>query len=191
MCCNVNHNLLVLKSQGGDDVNAKELAKLLDLHPNTIYTMIREGKIEAEKVGKSFEIPQHEVTELMTSKFGSDLNAENERAAYTLINEYNSKIDMQLHGIMVTVFGMAENLSKVNDLPVTEVLPALRSLYHERNEFKYLIELVFELKRYEKTVEQLEILAKESEEANSFEKLHQFHVNRKEFHRKLLGGDSD
>lgn len=154
-------------------MNARELAKMLNLHPNTIYTMIKEGKIRAEKIGKSFDIPQGEVNILLANKYGSDLNAESEKAAYTLINEYRSKIEGELHGIMVTVRGMSERFEKMkfDEIHVAEIFPTLRTMYEER-QFEYLFNLVTNVKRYETMIKYLDDLAKENEETNSFEKYH-------------------
>lgn len=38
------------------EINARELAEKLGKHPNTIYKDIRNGKIKANRVGKSYEI---------------------------------------------------------------------------------------------------------------------------------------
>lgn len=45
-------------------MNAKEASALLGLHPNTIYKMIRNGEIKAEKKGKSFDISPEEIDRL-------------------------------------------------------------------------------------------------------------------------------
>lgn len=49
-------------------MNAKELATLLGVHPNTIYNMIRSGEIKAEKNGRSFYIPNEEIERLTQKK---------------------------------------------------------------------------------------------------------------------------
>lgn len=46
-------------------MNAKELAALLKVHPETIRRMIRNKEIQAEKKGRSFIIPSDEVERLI------------------------------------------------------------------------------------------------------------------------------
>ena len=52
-------------------INAIELARLLNLHPETVRRLIREGEIKAIKDGRSFYIPEEEVQRLYEERNGN------------------------------------------------------------------------------------------------------------------------
>ena len=52
----------------------EKVAKLLEMHPKTIQRYIREGKLSAKKVGKSWRIFEHDLKEFMRC---SDLRGDN------------------------------------------------------------------------------------------------------------------
>lgn len=51
-------------------MNARELAALLQVHPNTIYNMIKSGEIIAQKSGRSFIIENDEVERILQAHSG-------------------------------------------------------------------------------------------------------------------------
>lgn len=46
-------------------MNAKELAQRIGVHENTIRNMIRDGRLKAEKKGKSYEVDKEQAQELI------------------------------------------------------------------------------------------------------------------------------
>ncbi|SCN41119.1 DNA binding domain protein, excisionase family [Bacillus cereus] len=173
-------------------MNAKEVAKLLGTHPENIRRWIRDGKIKANKNGRSFDIPQSEVNLLLAHKYGGELNSENERAAYTLINDYKSKMNIELnffhaHCMNLGEFFADENLNAEN-VGIREKFEKLNEMYAD-NRFYSLFKTVRNIDRYQKMISELEEVAKESEESNSFEKVHEGHLEIENFHKMLLGDD--
>lgn len=49
-------------------MNAKELAKAVGVHHNTIYNMIKKGELKAEKKNKTYEVDENQAQKLIESK---------------------------------------------------------------------------------------------------------------------------
>ena len=49
-------------------MNAKELAKAVGVHHNTIYNMIKKGELKAEKKNKTYEVDEKQAQKLIASK---------------------------------------------------------------------------------------------------------------------------
>ena len=49
-------------------MNIEEMSKKTGMHKNTIYKLIKEGIIKAEKKGKSYEVPENEVEVFLRGK---------------------------------------------------------------------------------------------------------------------------
>src|SRR5699024_859123 len=96
-------------------MNAREVAKLLGLHPNTVYNMIRDGEITANKVGRSYDIPDSEVKQLQHAKGMESLAKAQEQASMQLIVNLESEIEFELFNIQFN----ADMLSKFSG----EVIP--------------------------------------------------------------------
>src|SRR5699024_6973261 len=72
-CCYINkHNNILLTTDirfnGGGKVNAKEVGKILGLHPNTIYNGIREGTIPATKKGREWIVSDDWVNSVLSKE---------------------------------------------------------------------------------------------------------------------------
>ncbi|SEG88983.1 DNA binding domain-containing protein, excisionase family [Bacillus sp. ok061] len=96
-------------------MNAKEVAKMLGAHPNTIYKMIKNGEIKAVKQGKSFDIPSIEVNKLMVSKHSVDTNKETEKGAYALIQHFENKMYSEFSRIAIDCYGVAQDFLKMKN----------------------------------------------------------------------------
>lgn len=173
-------------------MNAKEVAKLLGTHPENVRRWIREGKIKANKKGRSFDIPQGEVNLLMAHKLGGELNAENERASYTLISDYTSKIEMELNHLHFVCRGLGNLFEEENfdDLPITEQFEKLKDMYMV-GRFSNLFKTVRKIDKYQEMIFELEEVAKESAESNSFEKVQEGHWQIENFHKMLAEAHGD
>lgn len=162
-------------SIGGGIVNAKEVAKLLDIHPNTIYNLIREGKIKAEKKGRSFDIPQSEVDTLRHSKGKENLAQAQERAAYQLIVNINSEIEADLSMIQFHSRHLERHLEvhgiKEGDHS-NETYEKRRKLYEENetSPLKSIVDISKNIARLENLKVELEKIANDAEKDNSFDK---------------------
>lgn len=91
-------------------MNAREVAMFLDLHPNTVYNMIRDGEIEAFKKGRSYEIPREEVERLL-SKQDIDRDVEKEMA----IKELMLEIDLEMKSRLHRIHEVYETIEKYSD----------------------------------------------------------------------------
>ena len=116
----------------------EEVAKLLSIHPKTIQRYIREGKLEASKIGKSWRISGHDLSRFTEGSPASEpvtLNENQERKpskasavidvsvtgldeAVRIINAMNAVMNSkpQEYGLssMTTQFIDADNILRVN-----------------------------------------------------------------------------
>ncbi|KNF09323.1 DNA binding domain, excisionase family [Gottschalkia purinilytica] len=51
----------------------EEVSKILKSNPNTIYSLIREGKLQALKLGR-YKIPHYELDRFLRDNLGQDLS---------------------------------------------------------------------------------------------------------------------
>lgn len=167
-------------------MKVKEVAGLLGTHPENVRRWIREGKIKADKSGRSFDIPQSEVNLLMADKHGGEINAENERAAYTLISDYKSKMNVELdllHNICISL-GNALNKLNLNEEEIRVKFDKLNEMYTDGG-FYGLFKSMRNIDRYQKMINELEEVAQEAESQNSFEKVREGHFQIENFHKML------
>lgn len=94
-------------------MNAKEVATLLGVHPNTIYSMIREGNIKAEKKGRSFDIPQWQVDELKGWQDISKSGERRKREHLQVLVGYEQELSLQLWNFAETTKAFQDYLKSV------------------------------------------------------------------------------
>lgn len=179
-------------------MNANEVAKMLGMHPNSIRRLIREGKIKAEKKGRSYEIPQSEILQLRDSRDMETLGKAQENAAYQLIANIESEIEAELHQIQVHA-RLVEGEMEARGLPIDslgyENYKKRREYYEdaEASSLRWLVESAQNIKRLEELREELRKIAKEAEKYNSTEKAEAY--NREQFsdpwERLMKDGDDD
>lgn len=172
-------------------MNARELAKLLKLHPETIRRMIREDEIKAVKKGRSYVIPQSEVNRLLANKISGDHNQELQKSSYTLINEYKSKIEVELSLLLVACSSLLTQVDSFKELEVMDKYKKLSELY-SKGHFKKLFDSVETIKRSEQIIQDLEETARNAEKMNSPEKVQNAHDELERFDTLLKNlGDED
>ncbi len=170
------HKCVYIIALGGEqEVNAKEVAKLLGTHPENIRRWIREGKIKADKKGRSFDIPQSEVNFLMQSKSYEDLGKAQENAAYQLILNLESEIESELSQIQLYSRFLQRDMERHSikeDDYSNENFEKRRKLYEE-DEFsslRVIVDAAKNIGRLEKLKEDLLEIAKVAEKHNTIEK---------------------
>lgn len=170
------HKRVYIIALGGEqEVNAKEVAKLLGTHPENIRRWIREGKIKADKKGRSFDIPQSEVNFLMQSKSYEDLGKAQENAAYQLIVNLESEIESELSQIQLYADFLQREMKsrdiKLDDYS-SENFERRRKIYEEEelSSLRKLVDIGKNIGRLEKLKEDLLEIAKVAEKHNTIEK---------------------
>ncbi|MGH0951326.1 helix-turn-helix domain-containing protein [Bacillus mycoides] len=158
-------------------MNAKEVAKLLGTHPENIRRWIREGKIKANKKGRSFDIPQSEVNILMQSKGYEDLSKAQENAAYQLIADLESEIESELSQIQLYSVLLQREMKRygVNEGDYSRENYERRRNIYEENEvssLRKIVDIGKNIGRIEKLRDELLGIAKEAEQHNTLEKSH-------------------
>lgn len=152
-------------------MNAKEVAKILGIHPNTVYTMIREGEIEAVKSGRSYEIPQSEVDSLLKSKEYRDLSVSRERASNQLIVNVNSEIEAYL-SLIEGYSNQLVNESERSGLKLNDYEERRRIYEDEKHSpMRYIVDLSKEIDRLETFKSNLQHEINVAGETNTIEKV--------------------
>lgn len=179
-------------------MNANEVAKLLGMHPNSIRRLIREGKIKAEKKGRSYEIPQSEIAELRNNRDMKELGQAQENAAYQLIANVESEIEAVLHHIQFNARHMEHEMEARGasvDLLGYEVYKKRREIYEndESSSLRWIVESVVDLKRLERLRDDLREIAKKAEQHNSEKKASEYlkELRADPFEHLMEEGDED
>ena len=160
-------------------MNAKEVAKLLGVHPNTVYNMIRSGEIKAEKKGRSFEIPESEVKQLKHSKGIENLAKAQERATMQLIVNINSEIEAELSQLEMYAGMVKKEMQSIGILQndySNESFEKRRKLYEEdeHSTLSQIVTISKNISRLEYLKKELEQIAKDNENKNTFEKANEY-----------------
>lgn len=157
-------------------MNAKELSKVVGVHHNTIYNMIRTGELKAYKKNKSYEVDEYQAQKLIQSK--QLLNAEENASTgadevITLVKENQRqtllKIIKCMNELNVTVNEIVDK-SKGNVLPMQDNLFKIA----DNDTFKFLIYLIDTFSKNSDMIEDLENLKGKY----STENYHSNHVKR-------------
>lgn len=118
-------------------MNAKEVATLLGLHPNTIYTMIREGNIKADKKGRSFDIPDWQVKELQEEKAMLDSNDEKKTMLLKVIVDFERDLEGQLQNFyeLTRMFQLDMKDKEIGSLSIEQARDKIVTEYKNENHF--------------------------------------------------------
>lgn len=54
--------------------SVEQIAEMIDLHPKTIQRYIREGRLNAQKIGKSWRVTGHDLSTFMEGAEGTSMN---------------------------------------------------------------------------------------------------------------------
>lgn len=73
----------------------EQISNMLDIHPKTIQRYIREGRLRASKVGKSWRINGHDLSVFIESDSNKELNTEKQSVRSALAS---SVIDIAVYG---------------------------------------------------------------------------------------------
>lgn len=150
-------------------MNAKDVAEILNVHPNTIYNGIREGKIRAEKQGKSFEIPDHEVRIMLMKKFHNEMDEKNRKSAQFLINESDQRIERLLGMLHMEIEFAHKDFERdgLNSNP-PEYYSQLTKLYgDEHSTVGRILKIVKEIESLEEAKQKISDLGKYADEASA------------------------
>lgn len=53
----------------------EQISEMIDLHPKTIQRYIREGRLRAQKIGKSWRVTGHDLSTFMEGARGNDISS--------------------------------------------------------------------------------------------------------------------
>lgn len=157
-------------------MNAKEVSKILGVHPETVRRMIREGEIEAVKEGRSYIVPDSEVKRLKVARDIHTSEVEKERATMKLIEEVNSLIESELSALHLKANFLDRNLQDygiTKDLNFVEKLGKRKQYFEEVKEDNALRDIfisVQEIKRLYELKGGIEKIQKGTEMFNSVER---------------------
>lgn len=140
-------------------MNAKELAKAVGVHHNTIYNMIKKGELKAEKKNKTYEVDEDQAQKLITSKrlLKAEENAstgvdevitlikENQRQTFLKIIEYCMSFSAAINSIVnngkdINDISTQKELLKIADDPIFEYLSYLIKSFEENKDMIWNME---------------------------------------------------
>lgn len=78
-----------------DYYTVEQISNMLDIHPKTIQRYIREGRLRASKVGKSWRINGHDLSVFIEGDSNKELNTQIHSATHITAS---SVIDIYVHG---------------------------------------------------------------------------------------------
>ena len=78
-----------------DYYSVEQISEMLDIHPKTIQRYIREGKLRANKVGKSWRVTGHDLSVFVESDREEGVSSENKVASESIAS---SVVDITLVG---------------------------------------------------------------------------------------------
>lgn len=152
--------------------------------------MIRDGDIKAKKQGRSYVIPQSEVNMLMAKKHGSEINKQNEKAAYIIINEYTTKMKLELLHLLRNCSSLLDKTKTIHELEITEQMNKVFDLYL-KGHLKNLFDTVDQIKKMQTFIDELQSMAKDAENMNSFEKFQSMENELERFNKLLPNLDDE
>lgn len=104
----------------------EQISEMLNIHPKTIQRYIREGKLRAIKVGKSWRVSRHDLRVFLES---SDVRSSDSIAERTIIA--SSVIDITSNGFEDAIRIMNLLTSALNAKPSAFVKTSMQSQYIE------------------------------------------------------------
>lgn len=112
-----------------DYYTVEQISDMLDIHPKTIQRYIREGKLRATKIGKSWRITGHDLSIFVESASSEGLGSGN-RPARNIIA--SSVIDIIVEGNEDSIRIMNTLTAALNAKPLEYEHSSMQSQYIER-----------------------------------------------------------
>ncbi|UWG96562.1 helix-turn-helix domain-containing protein [Dehalobacter sp. DCM] len=112
-----------------DYYTVEQISDMLDIHPKTIQRYIREGRLRATKIGKSWRVTGHDLSIFVESSHDKGLGSEN-RPARRIIT--SSVIDIIAYGKEDAIRIMNTLTAALNAKPPEYEQSSMQSQYIER-----------------------------------------------------------
>lgn len=112
-----------------DYYTVEQISEMLNIHPKTIQRYIREGRLRAAKIGKSWRITGHDLSVFIESEGGSRLAAENRPLLKAIAS---SVIDINVEGKQDAIRIMNTLTASLNAKPPEYGHSSMQSQYIER-----------------------------------------------------------
>lgn len=106
----------------------EQISNMLDIHPKTIQRYIREGKLRASKVGKSWRISGHDLSVFVESDSNKEFNTEKQSIHSALAS---SVIDIIVYGKEDAIRIMNTLSGALNSKPLEYGRSSMQSQYIE------------------------------------------------------------
>lgn len=107
----------------------EQVSNMLSIHPKTIQRYIREGKLKATKIGKSWRITGHDLSAFTEIKSVKSLNAENHSVNSITAS---SVIDIVVDGKMEAIRIMNTLTASLKNKPLEYGKSSMQSQFIER-----------------------------------------------------------
>lgn len=111
-----------------DYYTVEQVSKILDLHPKTVQRYIREGKLNASKVGKGWRINGHDLSIFIEGDSNKELNTEKQLVRSALAS---SVIDIMVCGKEDAIHIMNTITGVMNSKPPEYGYSSMQSQYIE------------------------------------------------------------
>lgn len=112
-----------------DYYTVEQVSDMLDIHPKTIQRYIREGKLRAAKIGKSWRIAGHDLSVFMESSRDERLEAEKRQERGVIAS---SVVDILVRGNEDAIRIMNTLTAALNAKPPEYGQTSMQSQYIER-----------------------------------------------------------
>lgn len=113
-----------------DYYTVEQISGMLDIHPKTIQRYIREGRLRAAKIGKSWRVAGHDLSVFVESNRGEQFGAENRPARSV---SASSVVDITAVGKEDAVRIMNTLTAALNCKPPEYGQSSMQSQYIERD----------------------------------------------------------
>lgn len=93
-------------------MNAKELANKLGVHYNTVYKKIKNGEIEAKKIGKTYEVDNYIAQKMIVDKISENMHKQMNRQIGFIIGFLNEKKIEEFEMLMQSMDSFSNNFKE-------------------------------------------------------------------------------
>jgi excisionase family DNA binding protein len=112
-----------------DYYTVEQISEMLDIHPKTIQRYIREGKLRAAKIGKSWRITGHDLSVFIENEGGKGPASETRKAQSTIAS---SVVDINVNGKQDAIRIMNTLTASLNTKPPEYGQSSMQTQYIER-----------------------------------------------------------
>ncbi len=112
-----------------DYFTVDQISEMLNIHPKTIQRYIREGKLRASKIGKSWRITGHDLSVFIESEGSNGLASEKQTALSTIAS---SVVDINVNGRQDAIHIMNTLTASLNAKPPEYGRSSMQTQYIER-----------------------------------------------------------